>query len=163
MDRLRAIPFFADMLALLYHEARHVRWLKKDGHGGLEKYASLINLASNKYEAWRQVQPCRAKGRECSSAKDAERVFRRRFAVGLEDLDTLYAHPGWKHSKLGGNRWLGIAAAVIQLRESIETDDTQAQQELLASIPDMRHNTGGVAAKLRDLDGWLDGAGTSLV
>jgi hypothetical protein len=153
-----AVPSFVDLVALLYHEARNVRHLKRAGHAELEKYSPLVNLAANRNDAWDQVQVLRCAARRCSSAREAEAVFEGRFQVGLEDLEALYAHSGWRGSAFGGNQWLNIARSVIKLREAIAKGDAREQEELLGQILNLRHNTGSVQSKLEKLDASLEGA-----
>ena len=152
----QAVTIFVDVVALLYHEARNVRYLKRRGYAGLEKYDSLVNLADSRNPAWPQIQESRKSARRCSSAREVEAVFGRRFGVTLHDLEVLYAHPGWKDSPLGGNKWLNVARWVIRLRDAIGRGDVQVQKELLAQFPNLRHNNGSVKSKLEQLDAYLE-------
>lgn len=153
----QAVPIFVDVVALLYHEARNVRHLKRAEHAGLEKYNRLVHLAANRYHAWAQIQELRKSAGRCSSAREAEAVFRGRFRVTLDDLEVLYAHPGWKDSAFGGNEWLKVARRVIRLRDAIGRGDVQVQKELLEEILNLCHNTGSVKSKLEELDAYLEG------
>ncbi len=148
----RAIEMFADHVALAYHEGRNIRHLQDAGHPGLEEYDLLRNLARNSESAWEQLQPLREAARKYGSAKAAERVFRDRFKVGLEDLANLYRHSGWRHSARGGNQWSEITLAIIELRDSLDQGETDRVTALLDVIPNMRHNTGSVNAKIERLD-----------
>lgn len=146
---------FADYVTVIYHEARNVRHLRRSQCDGLECYERLINLPRNRYEAWRALHPLRVQASMASSARTIEAVFRKQFGPGLEDLQTLFENPNWRHSARGGNRWAHITHVLICLRDAIDSRSMRTVSQLQAAIPQMRHNTGTVRSKLRDLDGCL--------
>jgi hypothetical protein len=143
---------FVDYAALAYHEARNVRHLKKDGHIGLGKYERLIDLPKNREHAWGALQDSRIAAKKARSATAVEAVFQQRFGLGLEDLEALFENRHWRHSASGGNRWAGITRALIDLRDAIDCQNTRIVSELVATIPQMPHNTGDVRSKLCRLD-----------
>lgn len=144
---------FVDYVALTYHEARNVRHLVAAGHAGLERYHPLINLPRNREDAWRELQALRTAARSTDSANAVEAVFLKKFGPGLEDLEVLFENPHWRHSAFGGNRWAGITRTLIDLRDAIDYQNIRIVSDLLATIPQMRHNTpGDVRSKLRGLD-----------
>lgn len=144
---------FVDYVTLTYHEARNVRHLVGAGHAGLERYRRLINLPRNREDAWRELQALRTAAKSTNSANAVEAVFQKKFGPGLEDLEDLFENPHWRHSAFGGNRWAGITRALSDLRDAIDHQNTRIVSELLATIPQMRHNTpGDVRSKLRGLD-----------
>ena len=73
------ISSFADILALLYHEGRNVRHLSRNKTMNVDpRFLSLRDgLATNRYQAWEQIQPLRGKAVLSPSARLA-RIHRRR-------------------------------------------------------------------------------------
>jgi hypothetical protein len=143
---------FVDYVTLTYHEARNVRHLIRAGHIALGTYQTLTNLPTNREDAWGALQDTRSAAKKASSANAVEAIFQRTFGPGLEDLVLLFDNPNWRHSARGGNRWAYITRALIDLRDAIDSDNVANASELLATLPYMRHNTGVVMSKLRDLD-----------
>ena len=152
------IPTFADILSLLYHEGRNVRHLAKNRQIDVDSmYLSLRErLATNRFQAWKQIQSIRSRAAESLSGDSVEQVFVQHFSLSLEDLVVLYEHPGWKGSAYGGNAWLPIARMATELRELIDGRKEQEAARLVGSILDACHNTGRVRDKLKNLDTWLE-------
>jgi len=150
---------FVSYVCLLYHEARNVRHLVKQGYLEREPYRRLCDsLATNRYLAWGQLQPIRAE----ATGKDwtmAYLTFGQHFnGLLLWDLEALFGNPHWTHSSVGGNRWREIARAVIDLLEaavSAVSPSVEDAARLLKEIPLMHHNNGTVEEKLADLDAHL--------
>jgi hypothetical protein len=82
----------------------------------------------------------------------AHAAFADHFGVDLEMLVTLYRHPAWNHTNTGSVRWAEVSAALVELRDTMERGDGVAVQDLLARLPNMRHNTGSVREELDRLD-----------
>jgi ribosomal protein S14 len=145
---------FIDSLALVYHEARNVRHLVKEGHLPEPPYRALINLPVNRFAAWRELQPLRIEARDTRSGPGPDAVFRRRFGLSLVDLREMYGNPGWKDSKckLGGNAWAAITEHVIGLRDALAAGDMCRAFAVAIEGRSMDHNTGPVQSKLRQLD-----------
>jgi hypothetical protein len=144
----RSIGPFADYVALAYHEARNVRHLIAARHLDPDIYPHLVNLPRDRDEAWRALQGLRAEAKQARSARAVETVFQ----LSLEDLSSLFDNPNWRHSMRGGNQWAHITRALIELRNAIDAGEQGAICALLERIRQMRHNTGIVGLKLRDLD-----------
>ena len=149
-------PFaaFVDYCTLCYHEARHVRFLvKKDDSISPAKFTQLVHgLAADRYLAWKQIQPARAKARAGSSAAGAEQAFARRYGVTLSELSEVFRNPNWKHSAIGGNRWATITDKVLRLKDSVDGGSPEASS-LAEAISKIKHNTGRtVHFKIQELD-----------
>ena len=153
----RLIPTFADVLSVLYHEGRNVRHLAKNRQMDVDPiYLSLSErLATNRYQAWAQIQSIRRRAAESVSGESAEQVFIQHFSLSLDDLVVLYEHPGWKGSAYGGNAWFSIAKMATELRELIDARKEREAERHVGSILEAYHNTGRVRDKLRNLDTWL--------
>ena len=69
------ISLFADGLALVYHEARTVRFLISAAHLPDAGWEQLVSLPKNRVEAWRVIRPVTARcgGRPRAAAADRER------------------------------------------------------------------------------------------
>jgi hypothetical protein len=142
---------FADFSTLLYHEARNVR---HEEFGKEERYRKLVMLRRNKYEAWHELQPLRNKAANAETAEGVRQVFEQQFDLGLSDLVDLFQNTRWKDGSRGGNRWAIIARTVIDLSAALDKGDLDNAHILLTQLNsrEMRHNTGIVSEKLRDLD-----------
>ncbi len=57
----------------------------------------------------------------------------------------------WKDSSRGGNKWASIAAKVRELIATIDSEDTELAEQLRTTVLNMRHHTGQVEDKLRNL------------
>ena len=148
---------FADYVTLVYHEARNVRHLVRDGHVEKESYKRIISsLSENPEIAWQQLQRVRIATKKAKSTKRIEKIFQDRFGKDLEELVVLFRNPEWRHAKLrGGNEWAKVTRAVIEFRDAIETNNVGRASELREYIRGMDHNTGKVEAKLYKLDAYL--------
>lgn len=90
------ISKFADLVSLLYHEGRNVRHLIKDGKPVEPKYLTLRDrLATNRYEAWKQIQPLRQEAAKAKSATSVVQVFEHKFKLTLDDMVSLFSHQSW--------------------------------------------------------------------
>jgi hypothetical protein len=148
-----ALALFADGLALVFHEARHVRHLIKAGFVPAISWSALTMLAANRVVAWRQIQPQRMSASKEAEAAQAAAVFEARFNKGLTELSDLYRNPHWRHAAhVGGHAWLAVAAAVSALGSAIDSAGSNEislrSEELLMA----KHNNGSIAAKIVDLD-----------
>lgn len=149
------ITLFTDIVTLLYHEARNVRHLLKKAGVPPEFQVLRDGLATNRYEAWRQLQPVRREAASQLSGSDVERVFKSHFGLAIDDLVDLYNHHGWKGSDYGGNAWLPIAIRASEIRDLIDAGEEKEADELAGLVLVSSHNTGKVGDKLRDLDRWV--------
>jgi hypothetical protein len=144
---------FADLVTLLYHEERNVRHLVKKGHLIDPKFLSLRErLATNRCQAWKQIQSLRLEARKARSHKEIELIFEQHFKLTLNDLVFLYAHPSWKGTPYGGNAWLPIARKVKEVRDLLDSGREDEANCLMNLILQMSHNTGKVSEKLKNLD-----------
>ncbi len=158
MDRLHvdSLKLFVDGLTLVYHEARNVRFLIKDGLPAVG-WENLISLPRNRVEAWKELQSVRQAARSRSSARKAVEVFQERFRSSLNELELLYRNPKWKHaSAYGGHAWRGVTAVVFTLGQAIDRSDQAAIDEACASLLTARHNNGTLRRKILELDHAVD-------
>lgn len=148
------MKLYTDGLTLVYHEARHVRFLIRDRYldpAGWDSFVSF--LARGRVEAWKQIQPFREASYRKLTVVDATLVFSQRFGRDLPDLLALYGNPGWKHSSAyGGNAWRDVTQLVIDLEKALgdssEAEIKQAGGRLIKG----RHNNGQLRDKIADLD-----------
>lgn len=154
-DTSQIVREFVDYVALLYHEARNVRHLIREGYLPPGRFTRLVGLPKNRSAAWEALQDLRTEAKQVDSASEAEAVFCRRLGVSLEDLVLLFQDRHWRHSSRGGNRWADVATAVSKLRDAIERHDLAAASACVSEVALMHHNTGIVGEKLRRLDGAL--------
>ena len=153
MDNKDILLVFADLVTLLYHEGRNVRHLVKKNPQIDPRFLSLRDrLATNRYQAWKQLQPLRLAAGKVQLAKQIELIFKRHFNLTLDDLVILYAHPRWKGTAYGGNAWLHIAHKVKEVIDLLDSGRENEAGYLIGSIMEMSHNTGKISEKLKDLD-----------
>jgi hypothetical protein len=146
---------FASDLCLVYHEARNVRHPIKDGCLEGASYERLRNLPTNRERAWEAMQDLRVQASLAESALAASRMFEQRFKIGLEPLLDLYKSECWGSSSYGGNPWVVITEAVMELRDALARSDSEQVDDLLERIQLMHHHTGQVGDKLARLDALL--------
>jgi hypothetical protein len=147
------IVCFADLVTLLFHEARNIRHLVKKGEVIDSKFLSLRDgLATNRDQAWKQIQPLRQEAGKVQSGKEVEFVFEQQFGLTLDDLVVLYSCTGWKGTLYGGNAWLPIAHKVKEVRDLLDSGREEDANRLMDLILEMPHNTGKVSEKIRNLD-----------
>lgn len=152
MNNKDIIVQFADLVALLYHEGRNVRHLVKKGHPIDPKFLALREgLATNRCQAWKQIQPLRLQASKARSGEEVELIFRQQFNLTLDDLVVLYTHPSWKGTLYGGNSWLPIAHKIKEVRDLLDSGREDEAGFLMGLILEMSHNTGKVSEKLRNL------------
>lgn len=96
--------------------------------------------------------PCDKEGLAKKTAAQARREFDQRFGLGLQDLMELFDNQGWRDSARGGNQWANIARAVVELDAALDRSEFALARDLLVLLREMRHNTGLVGSKLRELD-----------
>jgi protein-tyrosine-phosphatase len=147
------VKLLADGLALVYHEARHVRHLVKPGHLSSTGWERLSSLPRNRVEAWQAIQAVREAAAKAQAAGEATGCFEHQFARNLADLDGLYANDHWKDAKtVGGHAWRRVTAAVAALRDAIECGDVSEITSAAHSLVRARHNNGAVRDKIVELD-----------
>lgn len=153
MSSTDAVKLLADGLALVYHEARHARHLVRAGHLAAIGWERLLNLPTNRIDAWRAVQDVRKDAATAKTARDAVGRFERRFGKNLVDLQDLYANDHWKHAAtVGGHAWRRVTAAVTSLSDAIELRHVEEIERAAQSLRTSRHNNGAVREKIGGLD-----------
>ena len=155
MDKNSTVPLriFVDGLALIYHEARNVRFLIKDGNLEPDRWEELIKLPKNRGKAWEQLQTLRGIGKESSLASQASARFAAKFGPSVDELITLYQNPHWKDAAgYGGHKWINVTEIVRDLGSALEegraNDASVFCDDLIASS----HNNGLVRDKIRRMD-----------
>ena len=149
----QAMALFADGLALVYHEARHVRHLIKAGYVSKGTWEAFLSLPANRVDAWRHLQPLRSGASTAQTAQGARQVFEARFLKSLEDLAALYADTHWKHAdSVGGHAWRGVTDTVAQLGMAIDAGEETATTLSASRLLGSRHNNGAVSSKIIGLD-----------
>lgn len=139
-------------MSLVYHEARNVRHIVRDGVVEPHRWKYLVALPVNREEAWRALQDIRAKARRADSAGEILQIFERRFRVSLSQLVSLYDNPAWRSQPFGGNAWKGVAELVGDLASCLGAGRLSDADVLLHTLRVARHNTGAVIDKLCQLD-----------
>jgi hypothetical protein len=157
-----ALALLADGMALVYHEARHVRFLIDGGHLDGRGWESIRSLPINRVEAWRVVDGVRQKSRSAKSAAELAETFRSRFGRSVSDLEDLFANANWKHAAAaGGHAWRGVVAAVIALAGSLDGSDPEGIAAAASALVSARHNNGFVSDKVSELDAHIGASGAA--
>ncbi len=153
MQLTDAVHLLADGLALVYHEARHVRRLVRAGHLSGNGWERLRALPANRVEAWQAVPAVREDAAKRQTAVEAVGCFERRFAKNLAELEGLYANDYWRHARaIGGHAWRRVTAAVGVLRDAIENGDGKGIASAAHALVRARHNNGNLRDKVTGLD-----------
>ena len=153
VEQAEAIQLLADGLALVYHEARHVRFLVSEGHLPLEPWGALIDLPREGVEAWRAILPWRKKAATETSGAAAVEVFRKEYERPAADLAVLFAKPNWHHTEgVGGVVWGRVVASVLTLRDTIDAGDPEETAAACSHLVYARHSEGRLRTKIAELD-----------
>ncbi len=154
-SRQDALSLFADGLALVYHEARHVRHLLRGGHLPPEGWEQLRSLPTNRVSAWEAIRGIREEAALKESVSEAARLFERRFGKSLVDLVELFRNPNWKHA-YAGHAWMRVAERLIDLANAIDSGDQSLIGRAIESFVGSRHNTGWIRDKIAEFDDEID-------
>jgi hypothetical protein len=146
------LPLLVDYVALVYHEARHVRYLIRVRAVEPKAWKYLVALPVNRHKAWEVLQRIRAEAHQAETVRAALLPFERRFKVTLGHLQVLYDNLARRNAVYGGNAWKAIAMLVWRLAAALEKDHSDEASGLLTMLSRAQHNTGSVVAKLRQLD-----------
>jgi hypothetical protein len=142
-----------DSIALVYHESRNVRHLVRQNLLDQQPWRFVVSLPTGSDDAWRVIRPLRDKAFRTQSAGDAQRVFKTRFQVSLQDLVLMFEDENWRHAKFfGGNAWAGITKLTIQLANTLQSENIESACEMAILLRTSRHNTGTMEEKLFCLD-----------
>jgi hypothetical protein len=154
MDSKDALPQYIELLALTYHEARHVRQLFRHNAASTHKFGALSDhLGPDAKEAWTRLIPVQQRAADAAAARDADAIFAESFECAPADVAAMFASPAWKRTPMyGGAKWVAIARAVAELGALIDAGGDGAAAKI-DEIMAMRHNTGLVRDKLAQLKG----------
>lgn len=158
MTETEYLRLLADYVALIYHEARTVRHLVREGLVGPEQWKYLVSLPVNRDHAWGELQETRRRARIARTPREALTPFEQRFRVSLPQLIEMYEHKSWRGSAYGGNAWASIAHLVREFAKLLDSGNLDAAQQILEQLARARHNTGFVRDKLVRLDNALIGS-----
>lgn len=151
------ISLLADGLALVYHEARHVRFLISAAHLPDAGWERLISLPKNRVEAWRMMRSVRVAAASRPRGTEAARLFETRFRKTPEDLQLLYADSHWKHgSAVGGHAWRAVTSSVIALLDAIDHGPSGTIDAACARLLAVQHNNGLLRDKIVELDNAIE-------
>lgn len=147
---MTSAPTFKDYVALVYHEARNVRHLIRDGHFPAAGWEVITSLPKNRESAWDEVDRLAT-----SLTDDASSViggFEAHFGKSLDELIEMFENPNWKHAKhYGGNAWARISRRVRKLGDALIAADSDTAPTIERDLEMERHNTGTVRSKLKTL------------
>lgn len=147
------LPLPVDGLALVYHDARHVRFLIEKGFVPAEGWDQIRSLPRNRVEAWRVIAPLRKKANETGNAEQAAALFTLHFKHSAHDLAVLFQNPNWKHAAaVGGHAWRGVTAAVANLLEMLRRGNASEISQAATTLANSNHNNGPVRGKVLALD-----------
>ncbi len=151
LSQTDAGKLLADGLALVYHEARYVRYLVEEQNLPCSGWGRLSSLPLERIAAWRAVQAPREAAAKAQSVREATGCFERQFERSLADLEDIYANGRWP-KRVGGKAWHNITAAVAALRDAMQQGDISEIATAAHLLVEMPHNTGAVREKIIKLD-----------
>lgn len=151
-ERHRAWCYFRNLVHTTYREARHV--------GPSWDHMAKLCLPDNHRlaEAAKHCSNNRAllKGtslfKQTAAAKCVDEIvqpYRGATGLGLADLVSLFAEPGWAPS-YGGEKWAAIAKATVELAEALTAGDLEAALKVCAVVQDIEHNSGRLVPSLEN-------------
>lgn len=144
---------FCNAVALLYHEARNVRHLIREGYVDKGPWRVLLSLPVNRDEAWQQISIFRNMAKQTHCVTDVISVFEQKFRISISDLKFLFGNQNWRHARMyGGNAWKSIADLTIRLANAIDSNDLEMTIKLTDDLKASKHNTGSFMEKLTKLD-----------
>ncbi len=147
---------FEDYVALMYHEARNVRHLIRDGHFSGNGWEAITFLPTNRTEAWKEISQFIDSLEETEDITVLLERFESHFRKSIDELGSMFANPKWKHAQsYGGNAWARIATKVCTLRDNLISGNVSDVVTLEASLRSESHNTGTVEDKLHSLNSSL--------
>jgi hypothetical protein len=154
MDSKDALLQYIELLALTYHEARHVRQLFRHNAASTHKFGALADLLGpDPKQAWQRLIPAQQRAAEAATATDAGAIFAESFGCAPAEVAAMLASPAWKRIPMyGGARWATIAHAVAELGAMIDSGGDGAAAKI-DEIMALRHNSGLVRDKLAQLKG----------
>jgi len=141
-----------DVLALIYHEARNVRHLVRQGLLDREPWRFVVSLPTDREDAWREITGTRDKAKKQVSVDGALRLFDSRFHVSLHDLEQMFANENWRHAKeYGGNAWAGITNLAAKLADAMRNQEMEGAERIMTELRNAHHNNGLLFEKLARL------------
>lgn len=151
-EQAERLTRLADCICLVFHEARNVRHIKHKIENWA-KYKELISLPKNRSEAWKAMSGTRNVAARAVTAVQALDRFQEKYRVSIEELCCLYQEPIWKDSaSVGGNKWMSISRKVADLVRVFDLGDSAAFDIQHGELMGMKHNTGVVGDKLKNLN-----------
>ena len=148
---MQALEYFRIGVALLYHEARHVRRLRPQSLKEPASWGTLRSLPDDRLQAWQQVRPFLVQSAKLTSAEAVEGVFLGYFRKNLEELEQIFMEAPWP-SNLGGAKWGRAVSSVRALGAVIELGDGVRIAGAVSAIKTAQHNTGTLMEKYRRLE-----------
>lgn len=146
-----AIECFRIAVALLYHEARHIRRLKSQSLQDANSWGMLRSLPDDRWQAWHQIRPLFIQSAKAKTPEAVETIFRNYFRKDVAALEQLFREACWP-SNLGGNKWADSAMRVRRLGAAIASGDAAQIQVAFAAAKKARHNTGTLMEKYAKLE-----------
>jgi hypothetical protein len=154
MDARSPFQIYCMALALAYHEARNVRHLLRSHLiEPNQLWQKLVQLPTNRYDAWRQILPQFEMARTAPTPDRAADVFVGGLGVTLEDLKTMFANRNWRHAKAyGGNAWARIVDMTMALGNALKLADGESSKTIGSKLLSAAHNTGSLQQKFLELN-----------
>ena len=150
---INALDLFIDGLTLIYHEARHVRFLIEKGYVTPVGWERIVSLPRNRVEAWRKLHPLREAAKKTATAASAAALFEIKLGRNIKQLAELYENQHWKHAtSCGGHKWQDVTSIVRDLRIAIEVRDASSIDKACFDLVRSHHNNGRICEKLLELD-----------
>ncbi len=152
MTESEYIHLLGDYVALVFHEARNVRHLVREGVIEPDPWKYLTSLPVNRDSAWKELQGLRGEARSARTSHELVKLFEDRFHVSLSQLVEMYEHRAWRGNAYGGNAWATITRLVGELVVYLDSGRFAEAQQVLDRLKSTHHNTGRLNDKLTNLD-----------
>lgn len=152
-EEQQALDYFRKLVSFLYRE---IGVLVPRNH---EELATRRNLRSGFFEKTQRKRQARELYRHTVTQERTRAIlkpYEERTGLTLEDLRRAFEEGNWECGGtiyFGGPRWAIIAETTLTLRQVIDTNDWGEVPGLIRKIDALRHNTGRIAAKFKELEG----------
>ena len=142
----------AELICLVYHEARNIRIPIRRGKVPEKlRFAALMVLSAHPDLAWLELSPHRHAASRAKSADLAASMFANRFHHTLTDLAYLFQQPYWDIRSTGGPMWANVAIKIWELIGTRDLGDDSGSTDLYRELLQMPVPSGRVMDRLQSL------------
>ena len=141
----------AELVCLVYHEARNIRIpIRRGKVPDSLRYSALMVLSAHSNLAWRELSTLRNAAGKAQNATLAASIFGNRFHLSLIELAHLFQGSFWD-ALSGGPMWANVTIKVWELIGTKDLADESGSRDLYRDLLQMPVQSGRVVDRLRSL------------